>query len=103
LASYDSLLHSPFCYVPHDALVPGALTAGDLADVAGALAPRPLRLDGLVDGLNREVSAEAVAKTYEPARSAYRSRKAATHLQVGGNEREMESAGRWLLRRLAGD
>ena len=103
LASYDSLLHSPFCYVPHDALVPGALTAGDLADVAAALAPRPLRLEALVDGLNHEVAAETVAKTYEPARNAYRSRKAGAYLQVGESERQAESAGHWLLRRLAGD
>src|SRR5262249_41682017 len=26
LAGYDTLLHSPFCYVPHDAVVPGAVT-----------------------------------------------------------------------------
>lgn len=103
LASYDSLLHSPFCYVPHDALVPGALTAGDLADVAAALAPRPLHLEGLVDGLNRKVSAEIVGKICELARNAYRSRKAEAHLQVGGSERQDESAGHWLLRWLAGD
>jgi dienelactone hydrolase len=100
LVGYDSLLHSPFCYVPHDALVPGALTAGDLADVAASLAPRPLRLDGLVDGLNREVSAEEAAKTYEPARNAYRSRKAETLFQVGESARQTESPARWLLRRL---
>ncbi|HTU16936.1 MAG TPA: dienelactone hydrolase family protein [Gemmataceae bacterium] len=103
LASYDSLLHSPFCYVPHDALVPGALTAGDLSDVAAALAPRPLRLQGLVDGLNHEVSAETAAKIYEPARNAYRSRKVGAYLQVAGDKREAESAGHWLLRRLTGE
>src|SRR5262249_37160640 len=55
LVGYHTLLHSPFCYVPHDVIVPGALTAGDLSDVAAALAPRALRLTGLVDGLNRRV------------------------------------------------
>jgi dienelactone hydrolase len=103
LASYDSLLHSPFCYVPHDALVPGALTAGDLSDVAAALAPRPLRLEGLVDGLNREVPAERATTIYESARNAYRSGKAEKNLQVEASAREAESAGHWLLRRLAGD
>jgi dienelactone hydrolase len=103
LAGYESLLHSPFCYVPHDALVPGALTAGDLADVAAALAPRPLRLDGLVDGLNREVPADAVAKAFEPARAAYAGAQADGHLRL-------EQAGRadglavvgWLLQELPG-
>jgi dienelactone hydrolase len=103
LASYDSLLHSPFCYVPHDALVPGAVAAGDLGDVAAALAPRPLRLEGLVDGLNREATAGAVAKAFEPARNAYRAVKAEDVLQVGGNGRPADSAARWLLRQLAND
>jgi dienelactone hydrolase len=101
LTGYDSLLHSPFCYVPHDALVPGALTTGDLSDVASSLAPIPLRLEGLVDGLNREVSAEEAAKAYERARNAYRTRKVEVHLQVGGRERQSQSVGHWLLRQLA--
>ncbi len=57
LKGFASLLESPFCYVPHDTIVPGALTLGDLDDVAAALAPRPLRLEGRVDGLNRRVEA----------------------------------------------
>src|SRR5260370_1341347 len=56
LVSYGSLLQSPYCYFPHDCIVPGALTAGDLGDVAATLAPRPLRLASLVDGLNRCVT-----------------------------------------------
>jgi dienelactone hydrolase len=61
LKGYASLLESPFCYVPHDAVVPGALTVGDLDDVAAALAPRPVRLEGRVDGLNRRVEAGATS------------------------------------------
>jgi len=55
LKGFASLLESPFCYVPHDVIVPGALTVGDLDGVAAALAPRPVRLEGRVDGLNRQV------------------------------------------------
>jgi dienelactone hydrolase len=98
LAGYDSLLQGPFLYVPHDALVPGALTAGDLGDVAAALAPRPLRLEGLVDGLNRPVSAEVLGKTYAEARSAYREAGAEGRLRLeaaGG-----EAPARWLLTHL---
>jgi dienelactone hydrolase len=73
LLGYQSLLESPFCYQPHDMLVPGALTAGDLCDVAAVLAPRPLRLQGLVDGLNRRVAVETIQKAFAPARAAYRS------------------------------
>jgi cephalosporin-C deacetylase-like acetyl esterase len=103
LASYESLLHSPFCYVPRDALVPGALTVGDLVDLAAALAPRPLRLERLIDGLNREVSNDALAKAFEPARNAYRSMKVAAVLQVVGSERPADSVARWLLRQLITD
>ncbi len=61
LASYRSTLESPFLYVPHDAIVPGALTAGDLGAVVAALAPREVRQEALVDGLNRRVGAEEPA------------------------------------------
>jgi hypothetical protein len=71
LVGYQALLHSYFCYVPHDVVVPGALTAGDLSDVVAMLAPRPVRLEGLVDGLNRKVSNEALTKAFEPTRTAY--------------------------------
>lgn len=59
LASFASILRSPFIYVPQDAVIPGALSAGDLPDVAAALAPRPVRLVESVDGLNRRVAATA--------------------------------------------
>lgn len=57
LESFASVLKSPFLYVPHDAIVPGALTAGDLPEIVEALAPRAWRHDGAVDGLNRRVGA----------------------------------------------
>src|SRR5262249_20490505 len=64
LAGYQSLLDSPFCYVPHDVIVPGVLTAGDVSDVAAVLAPLPVRMEALVDGLNRRVSAGALSKMF---------------------------------------
>jgi hypothetical protein len=67
LVGYHSILESPFCYVPYDAIVPGALAAGDLRDVASPLAPRPLRLEELVDGLNRRVSNDSLRRIYPPA------------------------------------
>jgi dienelactone hydrolase len=97
LTAYRSLLDSPLFYVPHDAMVPGALTAGDLPDVAGALAPRPLKLAGLVDGLNRKVSRKALHKTYGPAREAYRLATAPDCLSVEANAAEEGDAAEWLL------
>lgn len=72
IAGYGSALRDRFCYVPHDAIVPGALTAGDLCDVAAALAPRPLRLEALVDGRNCPMLAQEVRRVFEPALQAYR-------------------------------
>jgi hypothetical protein len=103
LSGYASLLADPFCYVPHDALVPAALTAGDLCDVAAALAPRPLRMEGLVDGHNREVAPEQARGVFEPSRAAYRSQGADSRLLLAGSEGSGEPAARWLLRQLQGD
>lgn len=52
LASYLSVLDDRFAYVPADTVVPGILEVGDVPDAAAALAPRPMLLEGLVDGRN---------------------------------------------------
>ena len=101
LTGFESLLQGPFCYVPHDALIPGALTAGDLCDVAASLAPRPLRMEGLVDGLDRVAEAAETARVMEPARSAYRALDAGTSLQLGEGDAASPPAARWLLGPLA--
>ena len=98
LTGYHSLLQSPFCYVPHDVVVPGALTAGDLCDVAAALAPRPLRLEGLVDGLNREVpargaGADAGTGSVGLPRSRSRATPPARGQRTGGSQSSGGSCG----------
>jgi hypothetical protein len=103
LSGYQSILQSPFCYVPHDIIVPGALTSGDLCDVAAALAPRPLRLEGLVDGLNRRTAATVLARTYAPAQEAYKAAGRKDRFQVGklaeGSEGEIAP---WFVQQLEG-
>ncbi len=71
LSGYRDVLTGPYVYIPHDVVVPGALSKGDLADLAAALAPRPLRLEGVVDGLNRTLPLDEVRSAYEPAIDAY--------------------------------
>jgi hypothetical protein len=93
LASWRSCLESPFCYFPHDAVVPGAAALGELADLAALLAPRPLRLEQLVDGVNRRVSGPALRKAHEPTQAAYERARAAERLQLDG-EHDMA---KWLL------
>ena len=60
LVSMRSVLDSQFVHLPHDFVIPGALTAGDLPDVAAALGWASVRIDGLVDGTNRRASSELV-------------------------------------------
>jgi cephalosporin-C deacetylase-like acetyl esterase len=103
LAGYHSVLESSFCYVPHDCIIPGAVTAGELCDVTAILAPRPLQLEALVDGLNREVTVDALTQIFEPVHKAYQSAKAEHCLRIGAGRTGAESTPRWLLRQLAGD
>ncbi|MBY0527402.1 MAG: hypothetical protein K2R98_28660 [Gemmataceae bacterium] len=101
LSDYHSALAGPFCYLPHDTVVPEVLTIGDLPDLAGTLAPRPLRLEGLVDGLNRKVPSDGLRTKYEPAQTAYEQAKAAERLRVGDGEDKEPSVARWFVGHLA--
>jgi len=71
LVGFEPVLASHFCYVPHDSIVPGALTVGDLCDVAAALAPRPLRFEGLVGGRDCVVAEPELRRALQPALQAY--------------------------------
>ncbi|MBY0522868.1 MAG: acetylxylan esterase [Gemmataceae bacterium] len=98
LVGYDSILLSHFCYFPHDAVVPGALTAGDILDVAAVLSPRPVRLEGLVDGLNRRVSENAVEERVATLRKAYRAFPETTTATAEVGKRT--EVAKWLLAQL---
>jgi len=93
LSSFQSVLTSPHVYIPHDVVVPGVLTTGDLADVVAALAPRPVRMDGLVDGLNRHLPVTAVRRHYQPASDSFRDADAADQFVIGNGS----SPATWLL------
>ncbi len=95
LTGYHSVTSYFAVMIPHDASVPGALTQGDLCDLAGALAPRPLRLEAMVDHLNRNVSASDVAKAYAPAVKSYSDAPRALSFGEGRT-----SAAAWLLTQL---
>ncbi|MCA9071619.1 MAG: hypothetical protein KDA84_21985, partial [Planctomycetaceae bacterium] len=71
LVSYQSVLESPFFYLPHDAIVPGALAVSDLNDITEALAPKPLWIGGLVDGRNRFVSQKVINEAYTSTKTSY--------------------------------
>jgi hypothetical protein len=99
LSDFRSVLEGQFCYLPHDAVVPGVLSTGDLSDVAAAVAPRALWLDEMVDGLNRPVAPEELARRYEPARAAFAAAKAANRLHLD-KPSDKPSIARWLTAQL---
>jgi cephalosporin-C deacetylase-like acetyl esterase len=86
LVDYATLLDNPFCHVPHDAIVPLTMPAGDLGEVVAALAPRGVRLQGLVDGNNRKAPDAAVAKSMAPAVRTYQAENSAGRLTLDSKE-----------------
>jgi hypothetical protein len=103
LGSYLSALDGPFCYVPHDAVIPGVLAVGDMSDLAAALAPRPLRMEAMVDGLNRALSAAALDATFAPARTAYRAAEAHQQFVLRSQEASLLEAADWLATQIKRD
>jgi hypothetical protein len=97
-ASFLSLLNSQFLYVPHDAVIPAALTAGDVCDIAAAIAPRPLKMHNPVDGLNRNVLGDELSSAFAPAFNSYRRAQAIDKLLISTGEQDEVTA--WLLREL---
>ena len=71
LASYLSVCDDYFAYVPADVIVPGILQVSDIADVAAALEPRPLLVEGLVDGRDRLLQDAELEQQLSPLKQAY--------------------------------
>ena len=94
-ASFRSLLDSQFLYVPHDSVIPGALTVGDIADIAAALVPRPLLVECPVDGLNRGLGSDTIAMTFAPTSQAYRVADASEQFSL--NLTAQDDSAVWLL------
>jgi cephalosporin-C deacetylase-like acetyl esterase len=97
LVTFRSVLHGHLVLIPHDVVVPGVLAAGDLPDLVAVLAPRPVALVALVDGLNRPIDASRQAEAFRLAHDVYASRKheGALAIQAVG-----PPPGPWLLERL---
>lgn len=97
-ASFQSLLNSPFLNVPHDAVVPGAMTVSDVSDIAAAMAPRPLMFTDPVDGLNRAVSANELNSDFAATTEAYRDADAGDRLSLSAESKN--DPAEWILRQL---
>jgi dienelactone hydrolase len=94
LVSIRSVLDSQFVHLPHDFVMPRALLAGDLSDIAQTIAPRPIRLDRMVDGTNRPAKNEAIEKEWSRVRQAFKKHGRESSLSVNLNE----GVGDWLIR-----
>jgi hypothetical protein len=97
LAGYLTVLENAFAYIPVEDVILGVLKTGDVADIAGALAPRPLIMESLVNGRNIRVEEGVLAKALEPARAAYRESGSADRLIVHGDSQEISA---WLVAQL---
>jgi len=94
IASYQCLFNNTYCYIPHDAILPGACTAGDLNDITTQLAPRPLMLTHLVDGQNCPVSQSTVQNIYQPTIQAYQNHAQNLSLHTS------QDVSQWLIQHL---
>jgi dienelactone hydrolase len=65
MADFRVMLDSPFCYYPHDAVIPGIVPFGGIERLAAAECP--LRTQAMVDGLNRRVDQKALSSPAEVA------------------------------------
>ncbi|MDA0588854.1 MAG: hypothetical protein O3C17_12660 [Planctomycetota bacterium] len=97
LVSIRSVLDSQFVYLPHDVVIPGAMTAGDLSDLGAAIAPRRLRIDAPVTGLNQRATAEAIQKEWRSAVDSYSAGKSAKNLELSPKK---QPVARWLIESL---
>jgi cephalosporin-C deacetylase-like acetyl esterase len=95
LSDFRSALDAPLMYIPHDVVVPGILTIGDLPDLAATLTPRLLWLDGLVDGMNRLAPKEVLTQRYQRAINAYQDVRCADSIRIGAPSNE--SIAGWLV------
>lgn len=79
LGSYRALVeHERYDY-PVSACVPGVLAAYDVAELAGALAPRPLLIAAPVDHMQQPLRPEEAAALYAPVQHVYALAGAADH------------------------
>ena len=95
LLSYAALLEAPFVYQPSDSFISGLLRVADLPDIAAALVPRPLWMEGLVDGCNRQVSRKQIKETYHLAQAAYAQSEEPDRLVIETEKASVDKISQW--------
>ena len=102
LVSYAALLQEPFVYQPADSIIRGLLRTADLPDLAASLAPRPLRMEELVDGCNRHVSRQQAEETYSLARTAYAQANQPDRFSIEAENPSVENISEWFQKSFYG-
>jgi hypothetical protein len=65
LTQYSTALRSSAVHLPHDAIVPGAIAAGDIPAVLAALPSIPVHFRDPIDGMNRPLSSNRLNELRE--------------------------------------
>ncbi|PYV15743.1 MAG: hypothetical protein DMG21_14120 [Acidobacteria bacterium] len=94
LAAYSSVLEDQFAYVPNDVIVPGILEVADVADIAAALAPRPLLVESFVDGRNRVAPQAELQERFAQVFQSYRAISSRLRVRTESQEPILT---RWLV------
>jgi hypothetical protein len=82
-SSYQSIVMNRFYNSSFiHGVVPGALKAYDLPDLAASLAPRKLLIAGVTDGYGKITEPESINKDLTLIRTAYQNKKADGHLNI---------------------
>jgi hypothetical protein len=87
-------------HVPADSLVPHLLETGDIAMAAATLAPRSIRVSGMVNGVNRRVTKQELEQEWKPVIEAYRAARAEGRLKLESSEPGEKSISAWFLETL---
>jgi len=86
LVSWSAAVRTPISYNQLTNVVPGALAAYDLPDLAATVAPRPLTIHKPVDSTGRPLTREATSAAYQIVRSAYAKAGAEKQFIIAGEE-----------------
>jgi hypothetical protein len=82
-------------------LIPGALTVSETSDIAAAIAPRPLWIGPLVNGVNRQVHAPPGEDEWQRVRESYREQGEAERLQLSLQSFDDAALADWLSQALS--
>ena len=99
LIGYLSILEDNFTYVPSDIIVPEILKVGDISDICASLAPKPLLVEGCVDGRNFIVKDEKLQKEMDIVKKAYQKSGSYKNLIIKKDTEEPELIS-WLISQL---